>query len=106
MPGFRGGGMKRKALVLMGLLAVLSIILTACSSGAVPQEIVPPDLQIEQASESDEVPAQQIEEPEEAAAAVEESAPKVPREGLEATNPASVVLASGQPQIVEFFAFW
>jgi hypothetical protein len=96
MPGFRGGGMKRKALVLMGLLAVLSIILTACSSGAVPQEIVPPDLQIEQASESDEDPAQQIEEP----------APKVPREGLEATNPASVVLASGQPQIVEFFAFW
>jgi hypothetical protein len=29
-----------------------------------------------------------------------------PREELEATDPSSVVLASGQPQLVEFFAFW
>ncbi len=29
-----------------------------------------------------------------------------PRDELEATDPSSVVLASGQPQIVEFFAFW
>jgi hypothetical protein len=26
--------------------------------------------------------------------------------GLEATDPAAVVLASGKPQLVEFFAFW
>ena len=28
------------------------------------------------------------------------------RVGLESTNPASVTLASGQLQLVEFFAFW
>ncbi len=29
-----------------------------------------------------------------------------PREGLEATDPSAVVLASGKPTLVEFFAFW
>jgi hypothetical protein len=28
------------------------------------------------------------------------------REGLQATDPGSVVLASGRPQLIEFFAFW
>ena len=35
----------------------------------------------------------------------EGEAPPV-KTGLEATDPASVVLASGKPQLVEFFAFW
>ena len=42
-----------------------------------------------------------IEEP-----APEEAAPPPVREGLEATDPASVQLASGKVQLVEFFAFW
>lgn len=29
-----------------------------------------------------------------------------PRAEMEATNPGTVVLASGQPQLIEFFAFW
>lgn len=33
-------------------------------------------------------------------------APKPVKEGLEATDPASVELASGNVQLVEFFAFW
>ena len=29
-----------------------------------------------------------------------------PRAGLQATDPSTVKLAAGQPQLVEFFAFW
>jgi hypothetical protein len=29
-----------------------------------------------------------------------------PRTGLESTDPSTVALASGEPQLVEFFAFW
>jgi hypothetical protein len=32
--------------------------------------------------------------------------PPTPRTGLEASNPATFVVASGQFQLVEFFAFW
>jgi len=32
--------------------------------------------------------------------------PPTPRPGLEASDPASFVQASGQVQLVEFFAFW
>ena len=35
-----------------------------------------------------------------------EAAPPPVKTGLEATNPSTVVLASGKPQLVEFFAFW
>jgi hypothetical protein len=39
---------------------------------------------------------------------VEESLPTAPvvKAGLEATDPTQVQLASGEPQLVEFFAFW
>jgi len=35
-----------------------------------------------------------------------EAAPPPLKIGLEATDPSTVVLASGKPQLVEFFAFW
>jgi hypothetical protein len=31
---------------------------------------------------------------------------RVPRPNLEATDPSTVTLAAGKPQLVEFFAFW
>ena len=31
---------------------------------------------------------------------------RLPRLALEATDPSTVSLAAGQPQLVEFFAFW
>jgi hypothetical protein len=34
------------------------------------------------------------------------AATKTPRLHLEATDPATVSLAAGKPQLVEFFAFW
>ena len=35
-----------------------------------------------------------------------EAAPPPVKTGLEATHPSTVILASGKPQLVEFFAFW
>lgn len=32
--------------------------------------------------------------------------PPEPKAGLEATDPSTVMLASGSPQLVEFFAYW
>lgn len=42
----------------------------------------------------------------ETAAATEYAVQPTPRTEMEGTNPGSVVLASGQPQLIEFFAFW
>jgi hypothetical protein len=36
----------------------------------------------------------------------EEKQRPTPRTGLEATNPSNVKLASGKPQLVEYFAYW
>ena len=36
----------------------------------------------------------------------EAAAPPPPKTGLEATNPSTVVLGAGKPQLIEFFAFW
>ena len=44
--------------------------------------------------------------PETAEVAVEESILPTPRTSLESTDPAVVSLASGEIQLVEFFAFW
>ncbi len=43
---------------------------------------------------------------ESSASPVETLAVPTPRQNLEASDPASVELASGQLQLVEFFAFW
>ena len=88
------------------ILALVAIILTACSGGAAPALDRPGEAQLEAAGDAAENPAPQADSPEFAAKATESSSPPVPRQGLEATDPATVVLASGQPQIVEFFAFW
>jgi len=46
-------------------------------------------------------------EPESTEEAVMEEAPvPTPREGLESTDPSTVNLVSGEPQLVELFAFW
>ena len=88
------------------ILVLVAIILTACSGGAVPASDQPGEAQLEAAADAAENPAPQVDSPELAATTTESSSPSVPRQGLEATDPATVVLASGQPQIVEFFAFW
>jgi hypothetical protein len=89
--------MKRNTLILVGVLVLLAVILVACTGGAVPDEILMPEAHsVPQDDQSEALEAEVVEEPE----------VKLPREGLEATDPSTVVLASGQPQIVEFFAYW
>ena len=99
--------MNRKTLLTLGLLAVF--VLSACTptqSPAPPPEPTPTP-EVESAEAQPAAPAPP-------AAAVEEAPTEVVVEAqptsrgsqLEATDPATVNIASGQPQLIEFFAFW
>ena len=90
----------------LSILAVIMIMITACSGGTAPPAVAPLDPPAEGESNTAVDPAQPAQDPVEMDAPVEGNPQPEPRQGLEATDPASVVLASGQPQIVEFFAFW
>ena len=108
---------------LLLLLSIGALLLVACGSGdasdAEVVEILTGDSeQIEDTSGSDVVGDDQEEggdmtegesvEGGEGSEDVDEPAapPPEPKTGLEATDPTTVVLASGSPQLVEFFAFW
>jgi hypothetical protein len=86
---------------LLGLIPVLA----ACSPGAPAtqtiQELSPP-------AAPSSTPAQEQQEamPTATVAQVSIPTPVVVKSALEATDPATVQLASGEPQLVEFFAFW
>lgn len=82
-------------IVTLGLLVFL---LAACAPASVATEAPAP------ATPETEAPVATTEE---APAATEPAAAVTPRgDALEATDPATVQLASGQVQLVEFFAFW
>lgn len=76
--------MKRKMLVTLGLLVVMAV--TACAPSAEP----PP-------------PTEAVD-----SAPTEEPLPVATSRGndLAATDPGTVNLATGEPQLIEFFAFW
>jgi hypothetical protein len=92
----------RKRSIALYMLAAALFALSACTT---PADLAPAPTATPAADEveSDSAPA---EEPQEQAQAAETPLPRVPRQALEATDPSTVVLASGQPQLVEFFAFW
>ncbi|TFH37870.1 MAG: hypothetical protein E4G99_01205 [Anaerolineales bacterium] len=99
--------MKPVALIkFIGILAGLALVLTACAGGAVPSAVQPTEPQTSSEAVSTELPAQLGSEPTAVEAITEAPGESVPRQDLEATDPASVVLTSGRPQLVEFFAFW
>ncbi len=104
--------MKRVHRQLTLLLIVLALAVTGCS--AISSEEMP-------ASDSEQVAEATVEPVEEATATaapvVEATATPEPtavaigpppafREELQATDPATVVLGAGKPQVVELFAFW
>ncbi len=92
---------RRAWIAIIGLI----LVLTACSPGAP----APPPTQAAQPPSAGSVPsAQEGATPGSAVNAAEPSAPTlVPvKTTLEATDPATVDLASGGPLLVEFFAFW
>jgi hypothetical protein len=88
-------------LAVVGLMLVIS----ACSAGTPAaqqvEEMAPPAV-----PSNTPVLAQQEATPTATAAQVSIPTPVVVKSALEATNPATVQLASGEPQLVEFFAFW
>ncbi len=98
--------------LLSGLFA-LSLILASCSQAqrsvkteqpttaveaiSSPESVVTTDTQMKTVEENEPGPIE----------ATEESTEKpTPRAGLVATDPSTVSLASGEIQLVEFFAFW
>ena len=109
--------MNRKRLLTLGLLAVFA--LSACTPAASAPESAP-DGGMEATAvpvDNDPAPAQEG-VPEAAPAATEAStgsepaaeepvaAPTSRGSQLAATDPSTVNLNSGEPQLIEFFAFW
>lgn len=93
--------MQKHHLLALSLLMVSVILVSACTGSAGPADEVvieaPSGDGAEPAAPAADEPAEVEAEPQEIVQ---------PRQELEATDPATVSLASGQPQIVEFFAFW
>jgi len=110
--------MYRRRFFLFPLALGLSALLAACSSGGGggnpterPASYTPPAAEASATPEGyplppetppTSAPPQPYPQPTEAGAV----APPTPRQELTATDPASVQLASGQVQLLEFFAFW
>jgi len=107
--------MKRKVVFLVLGSVVLSGLLLAACNGASQQVDRDPnsDTALQQQEVGEGEPEDNIEVSEEEIAPTPippESATAdvkpTPRPELSATDPSTVILASGEPQVVEFFAFW
>lgn len=103
--------MTRKMLLTLGLLAVL--LLSACTPTVSAPTLAPDSGGVEEpAPAQEEMPAvaapASTEVPAETEVVVEEPQGMPTSRGaqLVATDPSTVNLTSGQPQLIEFFAFW
>ncbi len=101
--------MEKHRILALSFLMVSVILVSACTGSAGPADqsvIEAPSGEGAgpAAPAADEPAAPAADEPAEVEAEPQEIVQ--PRQELEATDPATVSLASGQPQIVEFFAFW
>ena len=110
----------RSLVLTLGLAGLMG----ACSSPTAPDAAVAPEMQEieaapdaspaevdEVADDADQVPAEADQASEsdgdaEDMSMGEHSAAASMRTGIVATDPSTVVLASGQPQLVEFYADW
>ena len=115
--------MKKNQLLQMVLfLAIAMFMVAACNTGGSPVDA--PDSAVGEQGSQDTVPvpdddagddltdgatsSEGDDQPDmDSDEAVEPIAPPPePKAGLEATDPSTVTLASGSPQLVEFFAYW
>ncbi len=103
--------MTRKTFLTLGLLAVF--ILSACTPSVSAPTATPESGEMPVATHVEEAAPTQEEAPaEEGAMATEEpveeamAMPTSRGSQLVATDPETVNLTSGQPQLIEFFAFW
>jgi hypothetical protein len=80
--------------------AVIAIFLAACNSQAQEPTVVP--------QVPSQAPVEQTQPTLDAGPLVptQPELPPTPRPDMAATNPSTVVLAAGEPTLVEFFAFW
>ena len=113
---------RKRIWLSMAAVLIGAMLLAACGGTAEPAEVEAPPPEVEEAAPPavENVGEESMEEPmEEPPAPVEESAPaeaieeEMPQLGFElgdpqlkSTDPAGVALASGEVQLVEFFAFW
>ena len=86
------------------VVLVLALALSGCNAITGEEEPAPAE-EVAQATEAPAVEeATATPEPEPTEVAI--GPPPAFREDLEATDPATVVLGAGTPQVVELFAFW
>lgn len=94
---------------LIAIVGSLALLAAACQSAPQPAVQIAP-LDVLQPAEAPGLLGEaepQVSGSEPAAQTEPESAaPVVVRQGLAATNPATVNLSNGSPTLVEFFAFW
>jgi hypothetical protein len=106
--------MRRKDNIVIGTLIFTGLLLAACTGATQPVES---DLFVDAPPQQEEgaegTPAGNMEVPEGKAAPTSISTESAtadvqptPRPELIATDPSTVNLASGSPQVLEFFAFW
>jgi hypothetical protein len=88
------------------LVLIIPIFLTACQGDGSASE--PGPLVVEEPTQESLSVTEIQEKPtiDSTQTSVAEPMVPTPREGLEATDPSTVVLASGKLTFVEFFAFW
>lgn len=93
-----------RLILWLALAAGGAVLLAGCGAPAT-QAIAPPPTVVATPKVEGEVPPTEEPSPEPGLAPTAGPTPTV-RPGMEATDPKTVVLASGDPTLVEFFAFW
>jgi len=102
--------MKPRSIVTLGLLAVIFLVGCAPAESATPaqpvlQETAPPAPPTSTPTAAQPQPLQTEEPPQEAPTAAPQAVATSRGPNLEATDPSTVNLASGELQFVEFFRF-
>ena len=88
---------------LLPVVALCAVVLAACGAPA-PTAVIEPEIKPTVVSTTaPSLPPAALDTP---APSVEVAPTPTLRQGQEATDPATVNLASGKPTLVKFFAFW
>ena len=117
--------MKNKLVVFLGIVLILAVGLSACQPQTVPVTVIPTEVPevgnadgetVNDEVDDDVIPLATVTptsdtgnglvEPTATLALLPTTEPPPAKEGFVATNPATVNLGSGTPQLVEFYAVW
>jgi hypothetical protein len=101
--------MRQLMRIMVFIFLITPILLTACQGGPSTTELGPSVVEEPTQESISQIESPEVPTSDSATTPETEASPDVvptPRQGLEATDPSTVVLASGKPTFVEFFAFW